>query len=500
VSASNVDWVSRAQGLRPQIQDFIGGRRLAQDADSAFEKLSPRDGCLLYRIGTVGTSAVDEAVNAARRAFDDGSWSRLSVPRRKQVLHKLADLIDEHREELALLECLDVGKPIRDALNFDVPTAAAIVRYSAEAADKIHGRVYGTDQSSLSYQLRRPIGVVAGIVGWNFPLVLAAEKIGPALATGNSLVLKPSELTSLSAARIAELAIDAGLPQGVFNVIHGDPRVGSALALHRDVDLLTFTGSSRTGKKLLVASGESNMKRLILECGGKAPNIVFDDCPDLEAVAEGIVARAFWNQGQVCTASSRLLVQSSIKDELLQIIIQKASSLSPGDPLQPGTTFGAMVSQEHQRKVLSYVESGQREGARIVYRSDAPAPISGGFYVPPVIFADVLPQLRIAQEEIFGPVLSVLSFQDEEEAVRIANSTIYGLSAILWTKDLGRAHRLTQGINAGWIVVNATGNATGGPGTSVVSIGGHKESGIGVEGGLEGLEGYTSKTAVQFFV
>lgn len=500
MSSSNIDWVSRAQAFRPEIQDFIGGRRLAPGADHPFEKLSPRDGRLLYRIGSSATSAVDAAVNAARCAFAEGGWSRAPVPHRKRVLHRLADLIDEHREEFALLECLDVGKPIRDAMNFDAPNAAAIIRYSAEAADKIHGRVYGTDQSSLSYQLRRPVGVVAGIVGWNFPLVLAVEKIGPALATGNSLVLKPSELTSLSAARVAELAIEAGLPHGVFNVIHGDPQVGSAVASHRDVDLLTFTGSSRTGKKLLVASGESNMKRLILECGGKAPNIVFDDCPDLQAVAEGIVARAFWNQGQVCTASSRLLVHSSIKDELLQIIIQKASSLSPGDPLQPATTFGAVVSQEHQRKVQSYVESGERDGATIVYRSDAPAPVAGGFYVPPVIFADVLPQHRIAQEEIFGPVLSVLAFRDEEEAVRIANSTVYGLSAILWTKDLGRAHRLTHAIDAGWIVVNATGKATGGPGTSVVSIGGHKESGIGLEGGLEGLEGYTSKTAVQFFV
>jgi acyl-CoA reductase-like NAD-dependent aldehyde dehydrogenase len=500
MSTIEIDWVSRAEALTPQIQNFIGGRWTPQAGAPALDKVSPRDGRLLCRFGSRGASEVDDAVRAARNAFEDGRWANLPITRRKDALYKLATLIEQHREELALLECLDVGKPIRDALNFDVPTAAATIRYSAEAVDKLHSRVYGADRSSMSYQLRRPIGVVAGIVGWNFPLVLAAEKIGPALATGNSLVLKPSELTSLSAARIAELAVEAGIPPGVFNVIHGGPDVGAALALHRQVDLLTFTGSSRTGKRLLIAAGESNMKRLILECGGKAPNIVFDDCPDLDAVAEGIVARAFWNQGQVCTASSRLLIQSSIKDELLGLVMQKASFLSPGDPLKPDTTFGAVVSQGHKQKVLSFIDSGEREGAKIVYRSDAPSPFAGGFYVPPVVFDLVSPGQKIAQEEIFGPVLSVLAFADEAEAISIANSTIYGLSAILWTRNLGRAHRVTHGINAGWIVVNATGQRMGGPGPSVLSIGGHKESGIGVEGGIEGLEGYTSRTAVQMFV
>jgi acyl-CoA reductase-like NAD-dependent aldehyde dehydrogenase len=443
---------------------------------------------------------MEEAVSTARRAFDDGRWSKLPTQRRKDVLHKLASLIEAHKEELALLECLDVGKPISDALGFDVPAAAALIRFNAEAADKFYGKVYGVDQSSLSYQLRRPVGVVAGIVGWNFPLLLATGKIGPALATGNSLVLKPSELTSFSAGRVAELAMDAGVPEGVFNVIHGGGGVGASLAHHSGVDLVTFTGSTHTGKSLLIAAGQSNMKRLILECGGKAPNIVFDDSPNLEAVADAVVTRAFYNQGEVCSASSRLLIQESIKDEFLPILIRKASALSPGDPLRADTKFGAVVSQGHKKKILVYIDSGEREGARRVYQSDASVPHEGGYYIPPVIFDRVSPGQTIAQEEIFGPVLSVISFRDEEEAIQIANSTIYGLSAILWTKDLGRAHRVTQGIKAGLIVVNAIDKPAGGPGKGVMSVGGHKESGAGVEGGLEGLEEYTSRTTVQFFV
>jgi acyl-CoA reductase-like NAD-dependent aldehyde dehydrogenase len=494
----SVDWVARAEALKLGVRNFINGQWV-EIRGELMEKRSPRDGRMLCRFGAGEAREVDEAVSNARRAFEDGRWSDLPTQRRKEILHELASLIDSHSEELALLECLDVGKPISDALALDVPIAAAVIRFNAEALDKFYGKVHGVDKSTLSYQLRRPTGVVAGIVGWNFPLLLAAGKIGPALATGNSLVLKPSELTSFSAARVAELAIQAGVPEGVFNVVHGGGSVGASLARHADVDLVTFTGSTHTGKKLLIAAGESNMKRLILECGGKAPNIVFDDSPNLEAVADAVVARAFYNQGQVCTASSRLLVQESIKGAFLPILLRKAAALCSGDPLKAETKYGAVVSQEHKQKVLDYIDRGEKEGATKVYQSHASAPHEGGFYVSPVIFDRVSTRHRIAQEEIFGPVLSVISFRDEEEAIQIANGTIYGLSAIVWTKDLGRAHRLTHGIKAGWIVVNATDKPAGGPGTGVMSVGGHKESGTGVEGGLEGLEEYTSTTAVQWF-
>jgi acyl-CoA reductase-like NAD-dependent aldehyde dehydrogenase len=495
----SIDWISRSLDLTLQIRNFVNGR-WSEASGESLEKHSPRDGRLLCRFGTSEGREVEEAITTARRAFEDGRWSKLPTQSRKQALHKLASLIEAHSEELALLECLDVGKPISDALTFDIPAAAAVIRFNAEAADKFYGRVYGVDQSNLSYQLHRPLGVVAGIVGWNFPLLLAVGKIGPVLATGNSLVLKPSELTSLSAARVAELAIEAGVPEGVFNVIHGGGGVGAALAHHCDVDGVTFTGSTQTGKKLWIAAGQSNMKRLILECGGKAPNIVFDDSPNLDAVADAVVARAFWNQGQVCTASSRLLIQRNIKEELLPLLIKKAAAFSPGDPLSSDAKFGAVISEKHKEKILGYIETGEKEGARIVHQSRFPAPFENGFYVPSVIFDQVGPEQRIAREEIFGPVLSVISFDTEAEAIRIANDTIYGLSAILWTKDLGRAHRVTQGIKAGWVVVNATEKPIGGPGAGVISVGGHKESGLGAEGGLEGLEHYTSSTAVQFFV
>jgi acyl-CoA reductase-like NAD-dependent aldehyde dehydrogenase len=495
-----IDWVSKSRDVKLSVANFVGGRRLSAEGGKTIDKYGPRDGQILCQIFNTDAKSVDHAVANARQAFDDGRWSRLSIQGRKDVLHKLASLIEMHRDELALLECLDVGKPISDAVNFDVPYAAATIRFYAEAADKLYGKVYAADQSNLSYELHRPIGVVAGIVGWNFPLVLAAQKIGPVLAAGNSLVLKPSELSSLSAVRVAELALEAGVPDGAFNVVHGGPDVGAALAHHRGIDLITFTGSSKTGKGLLIASGESNMKRLILECGGKSPNIVFNESPNLDAMADAIVARAFRNQGQVCTASSRLLIQDDIKEELLPIVIRKATALNPGDPLNPQTTFGALISVGHQTKVRSYIESGEKDGTRVAYRSDAPPPYKGGFYVPPVIFDNVSPKQKIAQEEIFGPVLSVITFRDEEEAIRIANDTIYGLSAILWTKDMSRAQRVTQGIKAGWITVNATDKPLGGPGVGVLCIGGHGESGIGAEGGIEGLAEYTSKTAVQYFV
>lgn len=497
---TNFDWVARSRSLDLQVHNFVDGRRETTTGGKTLEKYSPRDGRLLCRFHAGALPVADRAVRAARSAFEDGRWSNMSLAARKKILYKLASLIDDNRNEFALLESLDVGKPIRAARDFDVPTAAALVRFNAESADKLLSKVYASDPTNHSYQLRRPFGVIAAIIGWNFPLVLAAGKLAPVLATGNSLVLKPSEITSLSATRLAELAQEAGVPDGVLNVVNGDSTVGDALARHADVDLITFTGSTQTGKKLLVAAGQSNMKRVILECGGKAPSIVFEDGPDLESIASAIVERAFWNQGEVCTASSRVLVQDSVKAELLELVIKKTTALIPGDPLDPATNFGAVVSRDHECKIRGYIETGKLEGATAVYQSTAQAPVEGGFYVPPVIFDDVYPEHKIAREEIFGPVLSVLTFSTEKEAIRIANDTSYGLSAVLWTRDLGRAHRLTRRLNVGWVVVNATGKPSGGLPEGVLSVGGQKESGIGVEGGVEGMESYMTQTAVQIFV
>jgi acyl-CoA reductase-like NAD-dependent aldehyde dehydrogenase len=495
-----VDWIERAANLDSHVKNFVNGRYVDNASkDAQLEKHGPRDGKLLYRFTATNGSEVDEAVQNSRQAFEDGRWANVPVQRRKEVLLKLADLLDASREEFALYESLDVGKPINDSFNFDVPVAAALLRFSAEAIDKVAHKVYNVDRSNLSYQLKRPVGVVAAIVGWNFPLALSAGKVGPALAAGNALVLKPSEFSSRSASRLAELALEAGLPEGVFNVIHGGGNVGAALARRDDVDLLSFTGSTRTGKKLLVASGESNMKRLLLECGGKAANIVFEDCPDLNHVADAIIGRAFWNQGQVCTASSRVLVHEDRREELLSLLISKAEQLQLGDPLHHSTRYGALVSQEHKAKVLKYIGIAREEGGQAAYCSSSAPPFAAGYYVGPVIFDRVEPSHTVAREEIFGPVVSVLTFRDEAEAMRIANDTIYGLSAILWTTDFAKAHRATQSLSVGWTVVNMAGVSRGGPGFGVLAIGGHKQSGIGIEGGVEGLQEYMSNTAVQIF-
>jgi acyl-CoA reductase-like NAD-dependent aldehyde dehydrogenase len=495
----SINWKERYEAQVLRVDNFVDGRRLPIGG-TGLDKVSPRDGRLLYRFNSGDSGDVEHAVASARRAFDDGRWSRLPLHRRKGVLLRLAALVEDHREELALLECLDVGKPIAEAIGMDIPAVLGVLRHSAEAIESVSGKVYAVDGSSLSYESRRPFGVVAGIVGWNFPLALAARKIGPALVTGNCLVLKPSEITSLSTVRLAELALAAGVPEGVFNVIHGGAETGATLSGHRDVDMLTFTGSSATGKRLMVASGNSNMKPLLLECGGKAPSIIFDDVGDLDAVADNVLARAFRNQGQVCTASSRVLIHEGIKTAFLDLLTKKAEALALGDPLEGGTKFGALASAAHRRKVLDYIERGVRDGAEMIFQGRNDPPFVEGHYVPVTIFDKVLPDHAIATEEIFGPVLSVLSFREDDEAVRLANATPYGLSATIWTRDFARAHHMTQSIDAGLIIVSTGDRSQGGPSGGVLAIGGHKESGIGVEGGLEGLEAYTRQSAVQLFV
>jgi acyl-CoA reductase-like NAD-dependent aldehyde dehydrogenase len=495
------EWLTRADAIDTSIRHFVDGRYYPSSNGDRLAKYSPRNGRILYEFGAGEACDADRAVGSARRAYDDGRWRRQSVSQRKQVLLRLASLMEANLGELALLECMDTGKPIADTLSRDVPLAVAILRFSAEAADKLYGNVYLSDETSLSYQLHRPVGVVAGIVGWNFPLVLAAAKIGPALVTGNSLVLKPSELTSLSTARVAALAVEAGLPDGVLNVVHGaGTTVGAALAHHNQVEMLTFTGSSATGGRLMVAAGQSNMKRLLLECGGKSPNIVFSDCENLDCVADAVTARAFWNQGQVCTASSRLLVHEDIKELLLEKICERAARLVPGDPLLVGTTHGALISREHLQKVAHYVDKGKMEGAKTVFQTAVVPPCDGGYYASPVVFGDVQSRHSIAREEIFGPVLSVLTFRNDAEAIAVANDTIYGLSAIAWTRDPGRVQRVVRGIHAGWIVVNSTSRPAGGPASGVLPVAAHKQSGLGVEGGIAGLESYLSSSTIQWFL
>ena len=495
------DWVKKAQALELSVNNYINGVFAPIGGEEAIDKHSPRDGTRLYKLPCGDMSDVDDAVASASAAFNQGEWSRCSVHQRKAVLYKLADLLEANKDEFALLECLDVGKPINNALMADVPGAVATLRYAAETLDKVFDASHCDGPvPNLSYLLRKPVGVVAAIVGWNFPLMLAVSKLAPALAMGNSVVLKPSEFTSLSASRLAALAVDAGLPVGVFNVVHGSGAVvGSALAHHSDVRLISFTGSTATGKQLMLAAGNSNMKRLILECGGKSPYIVFDDCPDdLDLVARDIVDSAFPNQGELCAAGSRLLIQKSMKSKLLPKILEYAKTLRPDDPLDPEVAFGALINQSHLDKVLGYIALGKQEGAKLILGGERHDHKLNGYYLGPAIFDDVCPDSRLAQEEIFGPVLSIHTFDDEDEAITMANNSRYGLAAFAATQNMRRIQRLARQLDAGVINVLATSAVSGG----CVSLGieGHKETGFGMEGGVGGLMAYTVTSNLNVFL
>ncbi|HWG68690.1 MAG TPA: aldehyde dehydrogenase family protein [Steroidobacteraceae bacterium] len=491
-------WLDRARSAKRHNAALIDGSFGAAGGAETFAKTSPIDGTVLaeFPVGTVAD--VDSAVASARTAFDDGRWKDLPVTERKRALFKLADLIAAHTEELAVLDVVDVGKPIRDALNVDLPLSLGVLRYCAEAMDKLLGTVTPADARTLAITVRAPRGVVGGIIGWNFPLVLAVQKMAPALAVGNSLVLKPSELSSFSALRLGELALEAGIPPGVFNVLPGLGRtVGVALAGHPDVDLLTFTGSSATGKKIMQAAGASNMKRLLLECGGKAANIVCEDCPDLDGVADGIMARMFWNQGQVCTAGTRLLVARSVRSALVEKIIARAARLQAGDPFDAATTFGAIVSRPQMDKILNYIRVGREQGASLIHGGTQVRESSGGFFVEPTVFDGVRADMTIAQEEIFGPVLSVMAFDTIDEAIRLANATNYGLSATVWTQSTLITQRMIQSLRAGEITINATGRPAPGAMFGSMPLEPQNQSGNGVESGLEGMSTYTTLKAIQ---
>lgn len=485
------DWQQRARDLVIERRAFIQGSYTEAVASGSFECHSPIDGRLLAHVASCDAVDADRAVSSARQAFESGIWAKQAPAKRKAVLIRLADLLEQHKEELALLETLDMGKPINDALRIDIPAAARSLRWSAEAIDKAYDEVAPTPDDQLGLITREPVGVVAAIVPWNFPLLMACWKLGPALATGNSVILKPSEKSPLTAIRLAGLALEAGLPAGVLNVLPGyGHSVGKALGLHPDVDTLVFTGSTRVAKQLMQYAGESNMKRVWLEAGGKSPNIVFADAPDLHKAAQAAAAAIAFNQGEVCTAGSRLLVEASIKDQFLPLVLEALSAWKPGNPLDPATTVGALVDQQQLRTVLSYIEAGQHEGAHLRAGGQAVMAESGGFYVQPTLFDGVTNQMRIAQEEIFGPVLSVISFNTPEEAIAIANDTHYGLAAALWTADLSKAHKTARALRAGSVWVNQYDG-----GDMTAPFGGYKQSGNGRDKSLHAFDKYTELKA-----
>lgn len=482
-----ISWHARARALHPVGLALINGQLSPAHSGRSFDCISPIDGRTLASVAACDAQDVDRAVAAARASFDRREWADQAPAARKRVLLDFAERVEGASAELALLETLDVGKPIRDSLNVDVPATVNCLRWYAEAIDKRYDEVAPTGCDTLALVTREPVGVVGAIVPWNFPMLMAAWKIAPVLAAGNSLVLKPSEKSPLSAIRLGQLALEAGVPPGVFQVLPGfGPTAGAALAAHMDVDCIAFTGSTATGKAVMQAAAQSNLKRVSLECGGKSPNIVMADYGDLERAARAAAYAIFFNQGEMCSAGSRLLVQESIREPLLEHIARIARTMAPGDPLDPATTLGAMVDETQTRRVLEYIGTGTSEGARLALGGRRVRSDSGGCYIEPTVFDGVTPAMRIAREEIFGPVLATLSFRDLDEALRIANDVSYGLAAAIWTRDLNSAHRASRALRAGVVYVNCYDADD-----ITVPFGGYKQSGFGRDKSLHAFDKYT---------
>ncbi|MFC5459502.1 aldehyde dehydrogenase [Massilia niabensis] len=480
-------WHDRAAELRMDGRAFIDGERVDARTEARFDCISPIDGRKLAEVARCDALDVDAAVSSARAAFEDRRWAGKAPAERKRILIRFADLMLANRDELALLETLDMGKPIRYSRSVDVQLAQNCIRWYGEAIDKLYDQVAPTSDASLALITREPVGVVAAIIPWNYPMLMAAWKIGPALAAGNSLVLKPSEKAPLSALRLAELALEAGVPPGVFNVVPGfGNEAGSALGLHMDVDCIAFTGSTRVGKQIVQMAGQSNLKRAWTELGGKSANIVCADCPDLDAAVSAAIGSIYFNQGESCNAPSRLFVEASIKDAFLDKALAMLPQFAPGDPLDEATVMGAIVDPIQMKTVLGYIEAGKEEGARLLAGGAAARVESGGLYIEPTLFDGVDATMRIAREEIFGPVLSVLSFTDLDDAVRQANATPYGLAAAVWTADISKAVRTARALRAGTVHVNQYDNDD-----ITVPFGGYKQSGNGRDKSLHAFDKYT---------
>lgn len=463
-----------AQSLTYNTKALIGGKLTDSASGKTFDTVNPANGKVITSIASCGIQDVDEAVKSAKVAFDSGKWSRIEPGERKKRLFILADLIEKHAAELAVMESVDSGKPICDTIEGDVPETVQCFRFAAEAIDKLNDEITPTDNDSLCLVKREPLGVCAAILPWNFPILMAAWKLAPILASGNCVVVKPAKLTSLTLLKLAELSLEAGIPAGVLNVVPGSGNViGNALANHPEIALITFTGSTAVGKNLLNCSGNSNIKRVLLELGGKNPCVVTQDIEDLDYAASEIVKAALWNMGENCTQNSRIIIHKDIKDKLVPKLLVEVEKWKAGNPLDPSNLHGALIERSHMEKILEYIEIGKNEGARLLYGGEQILKETGGNFLKPAVFDECSQSMRIIKEEIFGPVFGIETYTSIDEAIAMANDTEYGLQASVWSDNIHKVQTLTSGIKAGVISVNHFSE-----GDMTTPFGGFKQSGF----------------------
>lgn len=484
---TEVDWRRKAKELDFEGRAFINGTLVEANSGRRMETIRPSDGSILTSVCCCDEADVDAGVKAARDSFEIGHWSQAHPRFRKRVLHELVDRIQANREEIGLLISLEMGKPITDAVG-EVDSSCRELAFFAEAVDKVYGNTVPTDLNSLGMSVREPKGVIGAVTPWNFPLMMPIYKLAPALAAGNSVVLKPAEQSSLAAIRLAELASEAGLPDGVLNIVPGTGEMaGQALGLHMEVDAITFTGSTAVGKEFLAYSARSNMKAVWLECGGKSPNVVLADAPDLDRAASFAAETIFHGAGQVCNAGSRLIVEKKIYGDFLELVTRQSLKWAPSDPLDPEAKMGPLVDGEALERALGHVTTAQSDGASILSGGGRSMVETGGYFMEPTVLGSVDNSMKVAQEEIFGPVLAAIEIDDPAQATQVANDSSYGLAAAIWTSDFTRAHRVARALKAGTVYINCYDR-----GDNSLPFGGFKESGIGVDRSLAAMDKYTN--------